>query len=128
MHMRYKIYVGHSRDERFDYLTQLYQPLREALPEDLIIVPHEGGKEAAFNSKNVIPTCDFMIAEVSYPSIGLGMELAWALASAVPVLCIHQADCQPSSSVTHCFSDVLGYEKVADMKDHVVQWRAEQTI
>jgi hypothetical protein len=63
-----------------------------------------------------------MIAEVSYPSTGLGMELTWARAAGVPVLCLHQAGCEPSSSVLHVFSDRLIYKDSTDMVRKVLDW------
>lgn len=120
--MRYKIYIGHSRDARLDYLQDLYQPLIDALGEDMIIVPHERGVESEINSQALIPTCNLMIAEVSYPSTGLGMELAWASAAKVPTLCIHKINCAPSFSVIRLFSNILIYENVADMTRKLKAW------
>lgn len=120
--MRYKIYVGHARDKSFDYQTQLYEPLINALDEGTVIVPHEHRAEASFDSREVIPSCSLMIAEVSYPSTGLGMELAWAEAASIPVLCIHQADCTPSTSVTSVFSNALSYSSTDDMVNKVIDW------
>lgn len=123
--MRYRIYIGHSRDERLHYQKELYTPLISSLDDDEVIVPHEKGAEAQINSQNVLPTCHLMIAEVSYPSTGLGMELAWAKHAAVPVLCIYKNSCQPSSSVTNFFPHIISYESIDDMVKKVVRWIIE---
>lgn len=120
--MRYKIYIGHSRDPRLNYLVELYQPLIASLSEDSIIVPHVSGAESEINSEVILPSCNLMIAEVSYPSTGLGMELAWASAANIPVLCIHKASCGPSSSIVNAFSNILSYENAIDMVNQVVNW------
>lgn len=123
--MRYRIYIGHSRDERLNYQEELYSPLISSLDDDEVIVPHEKGAEAQINSKEVLPTCNLMIAEVSYPSTGLGMELAWAEYAAVPVLCIYKISCQPSSSVTNVFPNIISYESNVDMVEKVTSWILE---
>lgn len=122
--MRYKIYIGHSRDERLNYQEELYLPLISSLNDDELIVPHKQGAES-IHSKEVLPTCNLMIAEVSYPSTGLGMELAWADHAEVPVLCIYRTDCQPSSSVTHLFLNIISYESCIDMIQKVRNWILE---
>lgn len=63
-----------------------------------------------------------MIAEVSYPSTGLGMELAWADAANIPILCIHKMNCIPSSSVTNLCGNVISYKNVGDMIRKISQW------
>lgn len=123
--MRYKIYIGHSRDERFNYQKELYAPLMSSLDEDTIILPHEKGAEAQINSQEILPTCNLMIAEVSYPSTGLGMELAWADHAVVPVLCIYKIGCQPSSSITNFFPNIISYENNVDMVEKVARWILE---
>lgn len=40
-------------------------------------------------TKDIIKTCDLMIAEVSLPATGLGIELGWAKAFKVPILCMY---------------------------------------
>lgn len=85
-------------------------------------MPHENGAEAQLDSRKVLPTCHLMIAEISYPSTGLGMELAWAEHASIPVLCIYKIGCQPSSSVTNLFPDIIGYESNTDMVEKVENW------
>lgn len=72
-----KIYVCHS--SAFDYKKELYEPIRNSFlnKKHEFIFPHEKSDEI-FNSKDVISTCDLIIAEVSYPSTGQGIELGWA--------------------------------------------------
>ena len=71
-----KIYIGHSSE--FNYQDEIYDPIRGSIFNSLheIILPHEIYKEAKdFITKDIIKSCDLMIAEVSLPSTGLGIEL-----------------------------------------------------
>lgn len=120
--MRYRIYIGHSRDERLNYQEELYSPLISSLDDDVVIVPHENGAEAQIDSEEVLPTCNLMIAEVSYPSTGLGWELKCAQQAAVPVLCIYKISCRPSSSVTNKCPNIISYESTVDMIEKVAGW------
>lgn len=110
-----KIYVGHSRS--FDYEAELYEPVRAALGVHELILPHVG--EGQHDSRAIIPTLDFMIAEVSYPSIGLGIELAWAEHHGVPILALHRADVTPSGSVGAVCKDVRPYASSEEMVEHI---------
>ncbi len=120
--MQYKIYLGHTRDPRLNYLDTFYQPLIAALHEHTLIMPHPNGADAVINSCDVLPKCDAMIAEVSYPSTGLGMELAWAKIVQVPILCLHHTTCTPSHSVLTHFSSIISYENTLDMVQGVAHW------
>lgn len=93
-----KIYVGHST--AFNYQDELYTVLRSsALNEKYnFILPHEQSLKL-FSSRTVIPTCDFVLAEVSYPSTGLGIELGWANMEHVPILCMYKSGNFFSSSL-----------------------------
>ena len=37
-----------------------------------------------------IAACDFVVAEVSVPSLGVGYELGWAVALNKPIVCLHR--------------------------------------
>ena len=117
-----KIYLAHSRDPRFDYQRDFYLPFIKNFRDIEIIVPHDNYAESSFNSKLVIATCDFLIAEVSYPSTGLGMELAWAEAANIPVLCLYKNDTLPSSSVFNLCNDVNRYHAPLDYINTVKNW------
>ena len=39
-----------------------------------------------------LSACDFVVAEVSVPSLGVGYELGYAVALKKPVLCLHRSD------------------------------------
>jgi hypothetical protein len=109
-----KIYVGHS--SQFNYQAELYTPLKISifyqryqffLPHDNLVVPT--------NSKKIIAHSNLFIAEVSYPSTGLGIELGWASDLNVRIICIHRKDCQPSSSLKFISKNIVEYITPGDM-------------
>lgn len=108
--MSMKIYVSHSR--KFAFKEELYAPLRASRlnAQHHIILPHESSDEDLFPSGDIIPTCDLVIAEVSFPSTGQGIELGWAHAAGVPIVCIHKQGSQPSNSLTAVTDVFLWYD------------------
>ncbi len=100
------IFVCHSTAS--DYKSELYEPLKAGFSQSHnLILPHEDGSD--YNSKETITTCDFVIAEVSLPSTGLGIELGWADSAGVPIICIHKTGTVPSSALHHVTMDVIQY-------------------
>ncbi len=130
--MRYngymKIYTAHSRE--FDYENELYQPIRSAeqLPQSDIILPHENDKASA-NGRDFYKQLDLVIAEVSYPATGLGIELGWAFDSGVPIVCIYQSGKHYSGSlyaVTKQFYEYHNSDELISIIKTLCQNIAEQ--
>jgi hypothetical protein len=73
-----KIYVSHSTS--FDFKEELYKPIRSSDLNSIheIILPHEDSNEQ-FKTLDLFKSggCKLIIAEVSYPSTGQGIELGW---------------------------------------------------
>lgn len=94
------IYVSHSR--QFDFKNELYLPLRnsELNTKYNFILPHEEN-DGLFNTKELFKSkgCDLVIAEVSYPSTGQGIELGWADLLDIPIVAIHKDGVSPAESV-----------------------------
>jgi len=108
------IYVAHSTG--FDYMGRLYQPIRDKLVnhDTTFTLPHELSDDAN-NSKAIIKNSDIVIAEVSYPSTGLGIELGWADELNTPVYCIHEAGKAISTSIKMVSNQCVAYEGIEDM-------------
>lgn len=115
------IYVVHASN--FDFKSELYQPLRQSALNQThaIILPHE--TEQFINSKEVIENCDLVIAEVSYPSTGMGIELGWAESLGKKVICIYKAGIKPSSSLKVVSQVFLEYTS----SEHLVE-QLQQSI
>ncbi len=109
-----KIYVTHSTS--FDFKNELYKPLRESELNDLyeIILPHENSEEP-FSSKEFIPTCDIILAEVSYPSTGQGIELGWADKAGKKIICFYKSGTKYSSSLKVISEIFFEYDNVESL-------------
>lgn len=105
-----KIYVCHS--SAFDFVKELYEPLKMIQGHELVL-PHYGGNDA--HSKDVIASCDLVIAEVSHPSTGMGIELGWADADGIPIACIHRNDAKVSDAVRHVAKELVAYDGPDDL-------------
>jgi hypothetical protein len=113
-----RIYVTHSTG--FDYRSELYSVLRNsALNEKYdLILPHEKGEKVA-NSKKVIASSNLVIAEVSHPSTGQGIELGWADSADVPILCIYMFGKNVSQSLRTITNRFISYKTDRDMLEKV---------
>lgn len=111
-----KIRVGHST--KSDFKTDLYEPLRSLqLPPGVVLsLPHECSSEGDCTREYFASGCDLFLAEVSHQSTGLGMELAFAFASRVPIVCIHREDAQPSSSIRRVTNVFYVYRDQTDIR------------
>lgn len=112
------IYIAHSRD--FDYQNELYAPLRASavLPQNNLILPHET-EHHTNNTREFYRSLDLVIAEVSYPATGLGIELGWAADDNVPIYCLHQKDHKPSGSLYAVSDKFYEYETSEELVEVV---------
>ena len=108
-----RLYLTHSSG--YDYKNELYTPIKRLLTtEHTIIFPHDDSKEGV-NSKDIIPQCDAVLAEVSYPSTGQGIEIGWADASGIPVICFYQSDRIAPSALRFINCRIIIYENQNEM-------------
>mgnify|MGYP000453326921 CR=1 FL=1 len=115
-----KIYVGHSK--QLDYEEQLYKPIRDSLlnDENQFILPHEIHKEAEkVKSIDIIKNCDLMIAEVSFPATGLGIELGWANAFNCPIVFIYKKGAKLAGSLKLLSDVFIEYNSTEDMIEKI---------
>lgn len=88
-----RIYISHSTDRSYDFRKFLYEPLQASslMKDNTLIFPHERdyGNEPR-NMKEEIKRAAFVLAEVSHPSTGSGIELGWANEHDVPIFCMYQ--------------------------------------
>jgi len=111
------IYIAHSSN--FDFISELYNPIIEIkfIKQDInFILPHLTDKFK--NSKSLISNqIDLLIAEVSYPSTGLGIELGWANIANVPICCIHKINTKYSSSLNTLTDKFYSYSNPEELKE-----------
>jgi len=88
-----RIYISHSTDHSYDFRKFLYEPLQASalMKEHTLIFPHDRdyGDEPR-NMKDEIIRSAFLLAEVSYPSTGMGIELGWASDHSKPIFCLYE--------------------------------------
>jgi len=101
-----KIYVIHRR--AFDYEKELYAPLKKQADFEFVF-PHTGENEVR-NSKDLIRDCDIVLAEVSFPSTGSGIELGRAESLGVPIVAIFKKGSQVFSSIKFLTDDIIEYD------------------
>jgi hypothetical protein len=111
-----KIYLSHSRNS--DYQNEIYKPLRQSELNTLyeIILPHEN-VETPFSSKELLSQkkVDLVIAEVSQAATGQGIELGWADANEIPIICIHKVNAKLSGSLTVICNTFIEYNDSSDL-------------
>ncbi|HEY1085656.1 MAG TPA: hypothetical protein VGE34_02930 [Candidatus Saccharimonadales bacterium] len=112
-----KIYLAHASG--YDYESELYEPLRKTIAKEHdVFFPHDE-QNAGKVSKEIIASSDFVIAEVSRPSTGQGIELGWADDYEIPVLCVYRSGSTPSSTL-RVISDMIVEYKSAEELPEVV--------
>ncbi len=107
-----KVFISHSN--HFDFKNQLYLPLRKSQlnSRHQIFLPEEDGK---INTKETIKNSDLLVAEVSLPSIGLGVEIGWADSFNIPIVCIYKDGKSFSSSLKFLTNKFISYKNEDDM-------------
>lgn len=78
-----------------------------------IILPHDEGHD--IHSREVIKTCDLLLAEVSFPATGEGIELGWADADGVPIVAIYRTGAKYPGSIKHLTDRLESYSGANDM-------------
>ena len=90
-----KIYISHS--SKYDYISKIYNPIKSSdlIQSNTFFLPHE---DKVLNTKEIISNSDLVIAEVSLPATGQGIELGWADYAKEPILCIYEKGTEISSA------------------------------
>ncbi len=104
--------MSHSRS--LDFENELYKPIRGS---DLnnqydFFLPHEHGR--TINSRKDIEGSDLILAEVSYPSTGQGIELGWASGLDIPILCMSQTGKKITNALRSVTEDFIEYSNTSD--------------
>lgn len=111
-----KIFVSHSSN--FDFKNELYRPLRESdlSKKHEFFFPHD--TDIIFNTKEAIQNVyDMVLAEVSFPSTGMGIEMGWANDAKKKILCIYKKGSKYSSSLNEVSENFMEYTDNKDLID-----------
>ncbi len=111
-----KIYIAHSK--KLNYKENLYYPIRadKKLQEYEILLPHEETAESN-NLREFYKELSVMIAEVSYPGTGMGIELGWAYDDGVPIYCIYKQGTKLSRSLEQLNPQFMEYTTEEELLD-----------
>ena len=109
------IYVGHSKD--FDYNKLLVSLSKSKISKYFNIVFPHVKSDKPFNSKEFLKTCKYMIAEVSSPSIGIGIELGWANLYGISIICIYRKGSKVSGSLKVITNNIIEYDNEKHLID-----------
>ncbi len=102
------IYISHTKN--FNFQKELYHPLKQ-LKGFKLILPHEKSEKSK-PSKNIIKKCSALIAEISYPSHTVGVEVGWADSFNVPIIFIFKKSTKVPSSLKLVSGKFIEYDKV----------------
>ena len=113
-----KIYVIHASN--FDYINKLYEPLEssQVLEKHSLFFPHKD-EAKEIKTKELIKNCDLVIAEVSLPSTGLGIELGWSDYVQTPILCVYEKGYKVSPSLKLITNNFIEYKDTNDLIDKI---------
>jgi hypothetical protein len=107
-----RIYFGHSSN--MDY-KRLYNLIKNYESSHDMVLPHEFSKDP-FVSKDFMKGIQLFIAEVSLPSTGLGIELAWAKDADIPIFFFYKKGSKISDCLKLISKNFVEYD---DDKDFI---------
>ncbi len=115
-----KIYFGHFKG--FNYEEEYYKPIEksELLKNENLIFPHKNS-DFIQRDKDFYGSLDLFIAEVTYPSTGLGIELGFVSDYGVPVYCLYRSGTKPASSLKAVSSNFIEYNSPDELTKIVEQ-------
>jgi hypothetical protein len=104
-----KVYVSHCKN--FDYKKELYEVLENSGLKVEFILPHKDST-VPFNTKDLLQNkkCDLVLAEVSFPATGQGIELGWADIYQIPIVCIYKKDAKIAGSLKVITDKFIEYD------------------
>ncbi len=108
-----KIYISHVKES--DFLDGLYKPIKESelYSKHEFFFPHDSNE--LVNTKDIIKNSALVIAEVSQPATGQGIELGWANILNVPIVCIYKDGCKIAGSLKYISDTFIVYSDQTDL-------------
>ncbi len=99
--MRKKIYVAASLTQAPKQFKQHVANIKTRLSKNYKVLEWLGlikgtARDVYFHDIKMVKSCDLLLAEVSYPAIGLGFEIAYALQQNKQVLAIAKENAKVS--------------------------------
>ncbi|GAB6440770.1 hypothetical protein bcgnr5369_02790 [Bacillus cereus] len=112
-----KVYVGHQN------VTN--EGLHNVILNSEILKKHQFiFSENVTNEKECLKKCEVMIADVSYPTIPLGIEMGWADNYKIDIICVCVKGTAISSHLTRMSKEILIYTEIVDLVEKL-EWLFE---
>lgn len=114
-----KIYFPHGK--QLDY-KEFYSAIRTSplFSKHTCIFPYEKNAIPE-NSKDIIQNADLIIAEVSFPATGLGIELGWANDLKKRIVCVYKKESHISGSLKYISDEFISYNDFPDLIKKIKQ-------
>ena len=107
------IYISHSREVASE--NELYKPIRESALNNFhtFFLPHENQRD--LNNLEILRNSDLVIAEVSFPSTGQGIEIGVANMLNISIVCFYKEGNKISGSLKYTTDKFVTYLNSQDL-------------
>lgn len=102
-----KVYFAHANEG--DYENKFYKPLG-SLKNIKFVFPY-ANEETKF-SRDIIKKCDYLLADISNPAMGMGIEIGWANAFGVPIIFMYKRGSKVSSYLSKLSKNIIEYRNL----------------
>lgn len=108
-----KIFIAHSSS--YDFQKELYEPIRHSVifTKKTVILPMHNSRYEV--SKDTIASCDVVVAEVTFPSTGAGIELGYADMYKIPIICVYKKGSIPSGALKKITDKFFEYKDANEL-------------
>ncbi len=117
-----KVYLAHSSN--CDYINNIYKPiLADSELSKIITLPHM--EKDYMHNRGYYEDFDLVIAEVSNPSTGMGIELGFFYDEKKPIYCIYQGDY--SKSIEVIAKKIIEYNDIIKTIKDIIKENTNET-
>lgn len=118
-----KVYISYSFSKREDF-RELHEKIKGLLKEKFNLdayafvfdfVDTVDDKALMDEALLKIDESDFLIAELSYKSVGIGIEAGYARAKGKPVIYLHKKGTESKQTMNGISSVVITYDNIEDL-------------
>ena len=122
-----KIYVSHARRSNFE--KELYEPIKnfDLAKRHQFIFAHDDKQEIDTEDLFRQKGCDLILAEVSTPATGQGIELGYAKVLEIPIICIFKKGSDISQSLKYVTDKFIEYTDAKDLIQKLEKELNEET-
>jgi len=122
-----KVYlaVSYSKRKQFDKEIDILKKLFDKNNIELLVFVDKYNfksnqeKEMMKTAFDEIDSCDFLIAELTTKSIGVGIEIGYAFAKEKPVLYLRKKGSEYSTTASGCSTYTIDYEDEFDLYNKI---------